>query len=85
MSVNSTTPIKADQQATYAHLSPSSSSEKNDDVKSSSSTTKDEVVLAKAKIDRDVAERTRTEAVSLRKSRGDHPEFLESVNIYSVT
>ncbi|TGO70332.1 hypothetical protein BOTNAR_0001g00060 [Botryotinia narcissicola] len=77
MSVNSTTPIKADQQSTYKHSSLSSSSEKNDDVKGSSSTTEDGVVLEKAKTDRDLAERKRTEAVSLRKSRGDDPEFLE--------
>ncbi|TGO61823.1 hypothetical protein BCON_0024g00230 [Botryotinia convoluta] len=83
MLVNSTTPIEADQQSAYAHSS--SSSEKSDDAKSSPSITEGGVVLAKTKIDRDIAEQKRAEAVSLRISRGDHPEFLEQVNIYSVT
>ncbi|KAF7901012.1 hypothetical protein EAF00_003233 [Botryotinia globosa] len=73
MSVNSTTPIKADQHSTYKHSSLSSYY----DVKDSSSTTEDGIVLAKAKTDRDLAEKKRTEVVSLRKSRGDDPEFLE--------
>ncbi|KAF7931621.1 uncharacterized protein EAE98_004357 [Botrytis deweyae] len=75
MSVIFTSPIEVDQQSTCSHSS--SSSEKNDDVKSSPSTIKSGIALAKAKTDRDVAEQKRTEAISLRKSRGDLPEFLE--------
>lgn len=75
MSVNSTAPIEADQQNAYTHSS--SSSAKKDYAKSSPSNTEDGVVLAKSKADRDIAEQKRAEAVSLRKSRGDDPEFLE--------
>ncbi|KAF7944762.1 uncharacterized protein EAE97_005395 [Botrytis byssoidea] len=57
---------------------------KNDDAKGSSSTTEDGVGLVKAKADRDLAEKKRTEAVSLRKSRGDDPEFLEIMGLEIV-
>ncbi|TEY74759.1 hypothetical protein BOTCAL_0070g00260 [Botryotinia calthae] len=82
MSVNSTIPIEADQQSAYAHSS--SSSAKDDDLKSSPSTTEDGVALEKTKIDRDIAEQKRAEAVSLRKSRGDDPEFLEIMGLEIV-
>ncbi|KAF7956635.1 hypothetical protein EAE96_003969 [Botrytis aclada] len=82
MSACFTIPFEADQQSVYAHSS--SSSERNDDVKSSPSTTEDEIALAKAEIDRDIAEQKRAEAVSLRRSRGDHPEFLEVMGLEIV-
>ncbi|EMR87961.1 hypothetical protein BcDW1_3324 [Botrytis cinerea BcDW1] len=82
MSVNYTAPIESDQQNAYTHSS--SSSAKKDDAKSSPSNTKDGVVLAKTKADRDVVEQKRSEAVSLRKSRGDHPEFLEIMGLEIV-
>ncbi|KAF7900357.1 uncharacterized protein EAF01_007659 [Botrytis porri] len=82
MSANSTIPIEVDRLSTYAHSS--SSSEKNDDAKNPPSTTEDGIALAKAKMDRDVAEQKRTEAVSLRRSRGDHPEFLEIMGLEIV-
>ncbi|KAM0318380.1 hypothetical protein ACHAO8_001771 [Botrytis cinerea] len=78
MSVSSTAPIVSDQQNAYTHSS--SSSAKKDDVKSSPSNTEDGVVLTKTKADRDIVEQKRSEAISLKKSRGDDPEFLEQVD-----